>query len=64
MERLTQNSVTQFASSGYSPKWCYADAEENKLLNKVVIFVFFAYKKYSRSFCNVKVEPLMADGLF
>ncbi len=23
---------------------------ENELLNKVVIFVFFAYKKYSRSF--------------
>ncbi len=26
------------------------DMEEKRLLNKVVIFVFFAHKKYSRSF--------------
>ncbi len=29
------------------------DMEEIKLLNKVVIFVFFAYKKYSRSFIKL-----------
>ncbi len=35
----------------------------NDLLNKVIIFIFFAYKKYSRRF-KVQIEPLMADGLF
>ncbi len=33
--------------------------EEKKLLNKVNFFGFFVHKKYSRSFKNVKVEPLM-----
>ncbi len=35
----------------------------NDLLNKVIIFIFFAYKTYSRRF-KVQIEPLMADGLF
>ncbi len=40
---------TQFASSGYSPK-----LHGDKLLNKVVIFVSFAYKNYSRSFITLR----------
>ncbi len=31
------------------------DTEEKKLLNKVVIFVFFAHKKYSRSFITLRL---------
>ncbi len=42
-----------FAFSGYSPKWRYGGDE---LLNKVVIFVFFAYKKYSRSFITLRLN--------
>ncbi len=30
----------------------------DKLLNKVVIFVFFAYKKYSRSFVKLRLNTL------
>ncbi len=42
--------------------WCYheraaeIDTEEKKLLNKVVIFVFFADKKYSRSFIKLRLN--------
>ncbi len=44
-----------FASSGYSPKWLrWSGGDE--LLNKVVIFVFFAYKKYSRSFIALRLN--------
>ncbi len=32
------------------------DAKEKKLLNKVVIFVFFAHKKYSRSFVELQLN--------
>ncbi len=28
-----------------------------ELLNKVIIFVFFAHKKYSRSFVKIQVNP-------
>ncbi len=31
------------------------DTKEKKLLNKVVIFVFFAHKKYSRSFIKLRL---------
>ncbi len=37
------------------------DMEEKKLMNKVVIFVFFAHKKYSRSFIKLRLNH---DGLF
>ncbi len=37
--------------------------EERKLLNKVVIFVFFAHKVFLKLH-NIKVEPLMSHGLF
>ncbi len=40
------------------------DVQEKKLLNKVIIFVFFAHKKYSHSFIKMMVEPLMLLGLF
>ncbi len=39
--------------------WCSRECalktntEEQKLLNKVIIFVFFAHKKYSRSFIKL-----------
>ncbi len=29
------------------------------MLNKVVIFVFFAHKKYSHSFVKITLEPLI-----
>ncbi len=45
---------TQFPSSGYNPKWCYADVEET---NCWIKFVFFAYKKYSRSFVKLRLNP-------
>ncbi len=32
------------------------DTEEKKLLNEVVILVFFAYKKYSRSFIKLQLN--------
>ncbi len=46
---------TQFASSRYSPKWRNADAEEMNCWI-VIIFVFFAYKKYSRSFIMLRLN--------
>ncbi len=30
---------------------------QQKLLNKVIIFVFFAHKKYSRSFIKLRLNP-------
>ena len=41
------------------PKWRYADLERHRgeeLLNKVVIFVFFMYKKYSRRFITLRLN--------
>ncbi len=32
------------------------DLEEKKSLNQVVIFVFFAHKKYSRSFIKLRLN--------
>ncbi len=32
------------------------DTEENKMLNKVVILVFYAHKKYSRSFLTLRLN--------
>ncbi len=32
------------------------DTEEKKLLNKVIIFVFFAHKKYSHSFITLRLN--------
>ncbi len=32
------------------------DKQEKKLLNKVAIFVFFAHKKYSRSFIKLRLN--------
>ncbi len=33
-----------------------SDTEEKKLLNKVIIFVFFAHKKFSRSFITLRLD--------
>ncbi|WP_286430494.1 hypothetical protein, partial [Acinetobacter towneri] len=43
---------TQFAFNGYSPKWRYGD----ELMNKVIIFIFFVYKKYSRRFITFRLN--------
>ncbi len=45
-------------TSRYSREWRRTDPKEKTSLNKV-IFVFFAHKKYSRSFI-IMVEPLMS----
>ncbi len=46
---------TLLASSGYSPKWSYADAEETNCWIKSFFF-FFAYKKYYRSFITLRLN--------
>ncbi len=46
---------TLLASSGYSPKWSYADAEETNCWIKSLFF-FFAYKKYYRSFITLRLN--------
>ncbi len=46
---------TLLASSGYSPKWCNADAEETNCWIKS-LFLFFAYKNYSRSFITLRLN--------
>ncbi len=38
----------------YSPKWRHCRGDE--LLNKVVIFVFFVHKKYSRIFVKLRLN--------
>ncbi len=54
---------TQFASSGYSPKWRYSDANEtNYWINRY--FYFLCVQKVFSSLHKAQIEPLMADGLF
>ncbi len=43
----------QWVLSKIEPGWRGGD----ELLNKVVIFVFFAHKKYSRSFVKLRLNP-------
>ncbi len=38
--------------------------EENSFLNKVVIFVFFTHKKYSRSFIKLRLNHWCHMGYF
>ncbi len=40
----------------YSPKSCYRVTWGDELLNKVVIFVFSAHKRYSRSFVKLHLN--------
>ncbi len=41
----------------YGHEWTrFRDTEENKLLNEVVIFVFFAHKKYSQSLLKLRLN--------
>ncbi len=40
----------------YSCECASTDTEEKKLLNKVVIFVFFAHKKHYRSFIKLRLN--------
>ncbi len=47
---------TLLASSGCSPKWRYADAEETNCWIKLLFWVFFAYKKYSLSFITLRLN--------
>ncbi len=44
-------------TSGVQSKMALRWRGGNELLNKVVIFVFFAYKKYSRSFIKLRLNP-------
>ncbi len=58
---------TLFAFSGYSPKWCYGDAERQRgdeLLNKCRYFYFIFVQKVFLSLHKIQIELLMADGLF
>ncbi len=43
-------------SQEYCEHMAETDVEENKLLNKVVIYVFFAHKKYSHSIINLRLN--------
>ncbi len=43
-------------ASCYSPERVVKTDEEKKLLNKVVILVYFAHKKYSRSFIKLRLN--------
>ncbi len=54
---------TLFASSGYSPKWRYADAEETNCWIKS-LFLFFLRTKLFSSLHNSQIEPRMVDGPF
>ena len=50
---------TPSAYSSELPKWHYADLERHRgeeLLNQVIIFVFFVYKKYSRRFITLQLN--------
>ncbi len=46
-----ENFVLQNKNNDFS-----SDTEEKKLLNKVVIFVFFTRTKYSRSFITLRLN--------
>ncbi len=52
--RCLQNSI-RCLCMWYSPKWRRGDVEETNCW-KVVIFVFFAHKKYSRSFVKLRLN--------
>ncbi len=62
--RRTRKHCSLFTSRGmhthaswYSPELTLKiDEEEKKWLNKVIIFVFFAHKKYSRSFIKLRLN--------
>lgn len=38
------------------------DVEEKRLLNKIVIFVFYCAQKVFSTLYNIKVEPLLSHG--
>uniref|UniRef100_A0A8C1HTK4 Ubiquitin carboxyl-terminal hydrolase n=1 Tax=Cyprinus carpio carpio TaxID=630221 RepID=A0A8C1HTK4_CYPCA len=58
--RISAERITLFfIFFGCSPKWRYGDAERNrgdKMLNKVVIFVYFTYKKYFHRFIKFRLN--------
>ncbi len=47
---------TQFPSSGYNPKWRYADVEETNCWIKSY-FYFLCIQKYSCSFVKLRLNP-------
>ncbi len=52
-------------ASRYSREWSSkTDTEKTKWLNKVIICVFFAHKKYSRSFRNLWLKHWCPMGYF
>ncbi len=50
--RIAYAVYVQWILSKMAPGWCGGD----KLLNKVVIFIFYVHKKYSRSFVKVRLN--------
>jgi len=54
-----ENSVIIYMlASWYFCEHALTDTEEKKLLNNVIVFVFFVHKKYSCSFINVRLNRL------
>ncbi len=41
----------------YSPKWRYGVTRWRWILNKVILFGFFAFEKYSRNFVKLRLNP-------
>ncbi len=54
--RLTQKSVRSFRPADILQNGAMGDAEEMNV-NKVVFFLSFAHKKYSRSFVKLRLNP-------
>ncbi len=52
MNKRDGRSTSEHVSLYFRKHVSKTDVEENKLLNKVVIFVFFAHRNYSHSFKN------------
>ncbi len=50
------NKVQCEVALWYSCERVSTDTEEKKLLNKVIFFVFFTHKMYSRSFIKLKLN--------
>ncbi len=51
--RQQHNTQAPWDSCEHTSK---ADTKENKLLNKVVIFIFFTHKMYSCSFIKLRLN--------
>ncbi len=61
--QVSQNALNSCLYHLPEVKVSMSDTEKKKLLNKVIIFVFFAHKKYSRSFIKLTSNH-WCHGLF